>query len=455
MPMTHQTTRRLRGALATAALLAVAGAEASAQLGSFNPLPGPRGTYAIRNARVVTVSGAVIERGTIVIGPDGRITAVGADVTVPAGAQILDGTGLHVYPGMMETGTTMGLSEIPQGAPPTVDVSETGSFNPNARAFFAINPHSAHIGVTRVVGITHVVSRPTGGIISGQASLINLAGDTPPLMGVVPNLAMVINLPRSGFAGRGFGAGGAAQLQGGSQAAAAGRMTALDSLRQMLRDADAYGRAQDAYARDNTLPRPARDIVLASVLPVIRGQMPVIFTADRAQDIRDAVAFAREHGLRPIILGGREALAVAPLLREQNVPVLFTGVMSLPSREDDPFDLNFSMPAKLAAAGVKFALTSGDDGAESRNLPYVAGMAAAHGLSQADALRSVMLWPAEIFGVGNRFGSIEVGKVANLVVTTGDILEARTDTKFLFIDGRPVPLSTRHTYMNDLFRDRP
>ena len=136
--------------------------------------------------------------------------------------------------------------------------SKVGSFNPNASAFYGINPHSAHVGVTRVVGITHVISNPTGGIISGQAALLNLSGDTPPQMAVIPQVALCINLPRSGFAGRGFGRGGGAQ-QGGTSDVNRVRQAQLDSLRQILRDADAYGKAQDAYAKDKSLPRPARE----------------------------------------------------------------------------------------------------------------------------------------------------------------------------------------------------
>src|SRR5690242_14076402 len=152
-----------------AAFLVAAGVStAGAQLGSHNPMPGPRGTYAITNAKIVTVSGADIERGTVVIA-DGKIAAVGANVSVPAGATTVDAKGGTVYPGMMDAGTSMGLSEIPQGAASTVDVSEVGSFNPNAQAIYGLNPHSAHVGVTRVVGITHVASLPSGGIISGQA----------------------------------------------------------------------------------------------------------------------------------------------------------------------------------------------------------------------------------------------------------------------------------------------
>lgn len=430
--------------------------ELHAQLGSFNPAPGPRGVYAIRNARIVPVSGPEIPRGTVVIGVDGRIQAVGADVAVPSGAQTIDASGLSVYPGMMDAGTSMGLSEIPQGANATVDVAEVGSFNPNAQAIWGINPHSAHVGVTRVVGITHVLSSPSGGLISGQSAVINLAGFTAPDMTVVPKAALVINLPRAGFS---FGRGGFQALmarinQGAESDPDRLRERQLDSIRTILRDAEAYGRAIDAYERDRSLPRPQHDVILAALVPVVRGQMPVLFTAERASEIRAAVEFAREMKLKPIIVGGRDAWEVTDLLKQHDVPVLLTTVMDLPSREDDPYDVNFSAPAKLHRAGVRFAITSGDGGAEARNLPYTAGMAAAFGLPREAALRSVTQWPAQILGLGDRLGSIEVGKMANLVVTDGDLLEARTKTRHLFIDGRPIPLSTKHEVLYETFKDR-
>src|SRR5687768_9271150 len=164
------------------------------------------------------------------------------------------------YPGMMDAGTSIGLSEIPQGANATVDVSEVGSFNPNAQAIYGLNPHSAHVGVTRVVGVTHVASLPSGGIISGQAAIVNLSGWTQAEMQVVRNAALVVTLPRSGFAGRGFGGGGAQQA-GNTQDAQRLRERQLDSLRGILRDAEAYGKAIDAAAQDRSLPMVKRDVI--------------------------------------------------------------------------------------------------------------------------------------------------------------------------------------------------
>lgn len=411
----------------------------------------PRGTIAIRNARIVTVTGPDIENGTVVI-RDGKIEAVGTNVSVPAGAQTIDGRGLSVYPGMIDAGTNMGLVEVPQGANGTVDLSEVGDLNPNAKAIIAVNPHSAHIGVTRVEGITNTLTAPTGGLISGQAALINLLGTAPKEMAVVPQAALVINYPRIGFGGGGFG--------GGFQQPAnlADTLTAnerqVERIRKMLRDAEAYGRAQDAYAKDKSLPRPDRNVVLEPLVPYVRGEQPVIFRADREAEIRGAIKFAEEMKLKPIILGGNDAWKVASLLKEKNIPVILTGIFSLPSREDDAYDALYENPAKLQQAGVRFCISTGDAGPEVRNLAQYAGMAAAFGLSKADAVKSVTLYPAQILNVADRLGSIEVGKMANLVVTDGDLLEIRTRIKYLLIDGRPVVLTSRHTELNDAFKNR-
>lgn len=410
----------------------------------------PRGVYAIRNARIVTVTGADIENGTIVI-RDGKIEAVGTNVNVPAGAQSIDGRGLSVYPGMIDAGTNMGLVEVPQGANGTVDTSEVGDLNPNAKAITAVNPHSAHISVTRVEGVTNTLTAPTGGLISGQATLINLLGTAPKEMAVVPQVALVINYPRLGGGGGGFGG---FQAPANLAETLANNERQVEQIRKMLRDAEAYGRAQDAYAKDKTLPRPDRNVVLEPLVPYVRGEHPVIFRADREAEIRGALRFAEEMKLKPIILGGNDAWKVASLLKEKNVPVILTGVFSLPSREDDYYDTLYENPAKLQQAGVRFCISTGDAGAEVRNLAQYAGMAAAYGLSKADAVKSVTLYPAQVLNVADRLGSIDPGKIANLVVTDGDLLEIRTRIRYLFIDGRPVVLSSRHTELNDAFRNR-
>jgi imidazolonepropionase-like amidohydrolase len=412
----------------------------------------PAPTYVIRNARVVTVSGADIEGGTVVIS-GGRITAVGAGVTAPAGAQEIDARGLTVYPGMIDLGTNMGLAEVSSGAPGTIDTQELGDMNPNVAAIWAVNPHSSHIAVTRVEGVTSVLSMPSGGTISGQAAFINLAGSSPREMAVAPQAALVIDFPRVGGGG-GFAAFQLAQ-QGITQDALTARDRRVEELRRLFRDAEAYGRAQDAYARDpKSVPRPATDLKLAALVPYARGERPVVFRAERDRDIRGAVRFAEELKLKPVIIGGSESWKAAQFLKEKNVPVILDSVLNLPLREDDPYDSLYENAAKLQAAGVRFCISTGDSGAHVRDLPFHAGMAAAYGLPRAEALKAVTLYPAQILGVADRVGSVEQGKIANLVVTDGDLLEARTHVRHLFIAGREIPLVSRHTMLYDQFKDR-
>ncbi len=412
----------------------------------------PRATVAIRDARLVTVSGDVIERGTIVL-RDGKIAAIGPTAAIPGGAQVIDGKGLTVYPGMIDAATSLGLIEIPAVAA-TVDQGEVGDYNPNARALVAINPHSAHVRVTRYNGITTVATLPDGGVICGQATLINLYGTSPQEMAVVPSLGLVINFPRLNLGGGGPFAAFRQPPPSNIAEAIAARNRRVEELRQVMREAADYARAKEAAAADPKIPRPATNVVYESLLPTLRGETPTFFRADRAQDIRAALAFAEDLGLRPIIVGGNEAADCAAELKAKNAPVILTGVLDLPSREDDPYDALYENAAKLHQAGVKFCISTGDNGAHVRDLPYHAGMAAAFGLDPKEALRAVTLSPAEALGLSDRLGSLEVGKMANVVVADGDLLEPRTRVKYAFIDGRPAQLTSRHTELYEQFKER-
>jgi imidazolonepropionase-like amidohydrolase len=415
--------------------------------GSQQNVTGRAGTFAITNARIVTVSGATIENGTILI-QDGRIAAVGANLSVPASAEKIDGRGLSVYPGMIDAGTNMGLSEIPLGANATVDVVETGDINANAKAITGINPHSSHINVTRVNGITTVLSFPAGGLISGQAAVVNLWGSTQSEMAVVPAFGLVINFPRiATFAG--FG-----QPQLEFSEAVKRRDQRLEDLKKLFRDAESYGRVRDAYGKDKSLPAPQTDLKLEAMVPYVRGEKPVIFSAERERDIRGVIKFVEETKVKGIILGGQEAWKASDGLKRNNIAVIYTNIYNLPVRDDDAYDYLFEAPSKLQQAGVKFAISTGNDGAEVRDLPYHAGLAGAYGLSKDEALKSVTLYPAQILGIADRFGSIEAGKTANIVVTDGDLLEPRTNIKYLFINGRMLPLTSRHTELYERFKDR-
>lgn len=419
--------------------------------GSQQNATGRAGTFAIVGARIVTVSGATIENGTVVIS-NGKITAVGAGGNVPSGAERIDGKGLTVFPGMIDAATNMGLTEIGQGVNASVDVSETGTNNANARAIKGIHPHSAHINVTRVNGITTVMSYPTGGTIAGQASVINLNGATPDEMAVVGEFGLVINFPRVVGGGGGFGGGGAAALDFNELVKR--RDTAIDDLKKIFRNAETYLRAKDAYAKDKTLPYVPVDQRFDAMAAYIRGEKPVIFTAERERDIRAVAKFVGEMKLKGIIVGGQEAWKVADDLKKNNISVVYTNIYSLPVRDDDAYDYLFEAPAKMQAAGIKYSISTGDGGPEVRDLPYHAGLASAYGLSKEDALKSVTIYAAEVLGVADKMGSLDVGKVANVVVTDGDILDPRTNIKYMFINGRMIPLTSRHTELFDAFKDR-
>ncbi len=419
--------------------------------GSQQNLTGKPGTYAITNARIVTVSGETIMDGTIVV-KDGKISAIGENVSIPGGAERINGKGLSVYPGMIDAGTNMGLLEIGNAVVGTVDVAETGNINPNAQAILAINPHTSHINVTRVNGITTVLSMPSGGLVSGQSAIINLNGATQEEMAVVPNYSLVISFPQiSTFAG--FN-----PLTGPRRidfsAAVKRRDERVKELEKAFQEAIRYAEVKEAYAKDKTLPYPANDVKLEAMIPYARGEKPIIFTAQNARDIRGVVKFVEDLKLKAIIYGGGEAWKEAASLKKNNISVIYDRVHSNPSSPDDPYDEYFEAPSKMLKAKLKFCISTGDNGANVRELPYQAGMAAAFGLPKEAALKSVTLFPAQILGVDDKFGSLEVGKIANIVVTDGDLLDVRTKIEHMFINGRKIPLTSRHTEFFEAFKDR-
>ena len=411
---------------------------------------GPSDSYAIRNVRIVTVTGPVIENGTVVIA-NGKIAAVGATASIPSGAKVIDGKGLSVYPGMMDADTEIGLTEIGSVAG-SVDTSEIGDNNANIRVDVAIHPDSSHVAVTRVNGVTSALTAPRGGLIAGQSAILNLDGWTPREMIVKSPVAMHINWPGGG-GGRGFGGEFGGQQRSATELRRE-QERQIESLKKILRDAAAYGDAKDARAKDPSLPKQNVDLKLEALIPVVRGQMPVVINANLERDIKSAIAFVGEMKLKAIISGGAEAYRVADQLKAKNIPVIVGPVLRVPVREDDPYDAAFTNAGLLSKAGVKIAFQT-NDSAYSRNLPYHAGMAAAFGLPKEEALKAVTIYPAEIFGIADRVGSIEQGKIANLIVTDGDPLEIRTQIKHVFISGRDIPLTSRHTELYEKYKARP
>jgi imidazolonepropionase-like amidohydrolase len=398
----------------------------------------------IRNATVVPVTAPRIERGTVII-RGARIAAVGRDLPVPAGATVVDATGLFVYPGLIDSHTQLGLTEI-GSVPGGNDLRELGDFNPHNLSLSAVNPHSEIIPTVRVNGITTAITAAEGGLISGHAALIDLAGWTPEEMAVRPQAGLVVFYPRRGGGGGGrFGGGGP-----GAGGEAASRQE--EQLRDYFREAKAYQeRLARVRAAGGTLPR--RDLVLEGMLPALEGRTPVIFDASTEQQIRGALALADSFGLKPIIRGGTEAWRVADLLAERRVPVIVGPTTSSPG-DNDPYDMIYATPGVLARAGVTIAFRT-NSAADARNLPFNAALAVAYGLDPDEALRALTINPARIWGVEDQLGSIEPGKVANLIVTTGDPLDVRTQVKHVFIRGEETSMMDRHTRLYEQFRARP
>ncbi len=405
-------------------------------------------THVITNARIIPVTAPAIERGTVVI-RDGKIAAVGAKVAMPAGANRIDATGLSVYPGMIDAYTSVGLVEI-SSVRGSVDTAELGPYNPQLQAWIAVNPHSEMVRTARVNGITTALVAPSGGRIAGMASAINLAGYYPNEMALSPMVGVVINIPSTN---RGFGRG--SFVAGATQSADSRRdrvAEELAQLKQYLREAKAYAEMKARLEKSGSAAgKPNLDLALEAMVPIVRGERPAIFPADHFRDIRAAVEFGEEFGLKVIISGGADAWKIADLLKQKNVAVLYDAVHSLPRLPEDPYDAPFTTPETLRRAGVKFAIVSGSS-SDVRNLPYRAAMAAAYGLERDDALKSITLWPAEILGIADRTGSIETGKLANLLVSRGDPLDLRSEVKYVFIEGKLVPPDSRNTELYERFK---
>lgn len=410
--------------------------------------PGVKGTFAIRNATIYPVTSAPIPNGTIVFA-NGVITAIGANASVPSGATVIDGTGLSVYPGLIDSGTNIGLTEMDSVAG-TVDTTELGDMNPNARTAVAINPHTEVIPVTRVNGITNALVVPEGGIISGESALIQLAGWTPKQMVVKDHVAMHFRFPRL----RAGGFGDQAQDEEAEKERKKAYTKDVDRLRDLLRDAQAYGRAAGARSKDLKVERFDRDLVLEALVPVVEGREAVIVHANSARDIKAALKFADEFKLKVILAGAQDAARVIPDLKSRNIPVILGPILALPAREDDPYDVLFTNAKALHDAGILFSIQT-TDAHNARNLPYNAAACAAFGLPKDEALKAITIYPAQIFGVADKLGSLEVGKVANVIVTDGDPLEIRTNVKRVFIGGEDIVMDSRHTLLYEKFRNRP
>jgi imidazolonepropionase-like amidohydrolase len=391
-------------------------------------------TIAITGGTVYPVSGPKIEQATVLI-RDGKIVAVGASVTVPSDATRIDATGKWVTPGFIDGAGQMGLVEIS-----AVSGTREGSVQGDtiAAAFNVaegINPASQLIAVTRIEGITTTLASPAGHLVSGQSVLIDLDGARIEDMVARSPVGVVADLSE-----------GAKEEGGGSRASVAQR------LRAVFRDAIEYERRKSDFTRAQMQPLLASAADLDALLPVLHGQLPLIVIANRRSDIETALRLAREFKLRLVLAGAQEAWEVAGEIASAGVPVLVEPLDNIPSY--DALGVRYENAAALAKAGVKVVLLETDTH-NSRNLRQQAGNAVSYGLTWDQALRAVTLSPAEVFGVADHYGSLDVGKVANVVVWTGDPFEFSTGVVAVFIRGRQVPLRSRQTELLERYRTLP
>jgi imidazolonepropionase-like amidohydrolase len=419
-------------------------------------------TVLIQNADVYPVNGAPIKGISLLI-QDGKILDMGAKIVAPKGAMVLDVKGLRVYPGMIDSATDLGLEEI-ESIRESVDTNELGDFMPQLKALSAVNPDSEHFGVVRVNGITGAVTLPSlggrggggGQLISGQAALLHTDGWTWEEMEINRSVAMCLNFPAAGGrGGRGGGGGMPADVQdmfpGAGGAAGNAQRAVLDQIAKLntfFDDARKYQKAKAAH-----LPDFHPDLKFDAMIPVLEGKMPLAVSAARANTIHDAIAWAEKQNVKIVILQPREISKAGPELKAKNVPVILGRVLALPENEDAEYDQAFTQPLEAYKAGVKFALGTFTN-EFVRDLPYQAATAVAYGLPHDEALKALTINPAEIWGAGDKLGSVEKGKYADLLITDGDPMDIRTQIRHLFINGKEITLSNKQVRLYERYSGR-
>ncbi len=395
----------------------------------------PAQTIAIEGGTVHPVSGPPIERGTVLL-RDGRIVAVGTAIAVPPDAIRIDATGRWVTPGLIQTATTLGLHLLDVGGQnETREDSLEGPLKPAFNVADAIDPAALPISGARLQGITSNLAIPTTGLIPGQGALYDLQGERVESLLVRSPAVMVIDFS-----------------QGGKPAAGGSRAGILKQLRRVLRDALEYDRRRDDFRRAEMQPLAAPAEDLEALRPVLRGELPVLAIANRRSDIENALRLAREFNLRLVLWQAAEAWQLAGELARLKVPVVVEPLTDIPSFDQPAPRLDNA--TLLRAAGVSVVIGQRDD-AQHRNLRFAAGNAVRNGLPWTEALRAVTLAPAEAAGVADRYGSLERGKIANLVVWSGDPFEFSTRAEHVFIRGRAVPQVSRQTELRERYRMLP
>ncbi|OOG77724.1 amidohydrolase family protein [Algoriphagus sp. A40] len=417
-----------------ASLLALLPVAAMAQIdGEFVK---PRtGKFLLQNATVVTVTKGTLNNTSVLL-ENGKISQVGTNISA-ADAEVIDCSGMFIYPGMIDGGTRLGLVEV-SSVPETVDYAELGNVTPNMQALTTVNPNSEAIGITRVSGVTTVLTVPTGGLFPGTAALINLNGYTPDQM-YGGFKAIVMNFPSSGRRGR-FDRRSDEDIKKDSE-------KALKEANEIWDNAKKYLELKNAGAELQYYPE------MDQLSKAVSGELPLLIVVDAASDIQNAIKWVEGKNIKVIFSGVSEGWRVADEIAKAGIPVITGPVQELPSRQSDRYDAAYSNAGKMAKAGVKVAIRT-DEEENVRNLPFHAAFAAAYGLGKEEALKAITINPAEIFGIQDQYGSVEAGKRANLVVSTGDPLETKSQIMHVFIDGYRIPMSNRHIRLYQEFLER-
>jgi imidazolonepropionase-like amidohydrolase len=403
-------------------------------------------SFFLKGVTVFPVNGPKVENTTLTV-VNGKISEIGAKAA-PKGVKLIDGKGLQVYPGIVNSATQIGLSEI-GSIRETNDTGELGDFNPQLRAIIAINPETEHIPVVRANGITTVITLPGGttGVIAGQAALIHLDGYTYEEMEINRTAAYQMRFPT--MASRSFDFD-TFQFSRGSFADSKRRYDAMmQSMTKFFDDARSYLAAKKAGA-----PGLKVNVKFDAMEALLDGKAPAMVVASKEREILAAIQFAEEQKIRIILADVRQPGKAIEKMAEKKIPCILGPVTQLPPEADMPYDFNYSLPAQLHKAGVKFAFGSFAN-QFARNIAFEAASAVAYGLPYEEGLKAITLNAAEIWGVGAQYGSIEKGKYADLLITDGDPLEVKTNVKMLFIQGRQQSLESKHTRLYDKYRNRP
>ncbi len=437
------SSRAQRGICISLALVVAARAGAQVTM----PVAPQSQPVALRGATIHTVTQGTITNGTIVL-DRGKIIAIGTNVAIPRGAKIVDVTGKHIYPGLVDAYSTVGITEI-GSVDVSNDITELGDFNPNVRAEVAVNAESRHIGTTRSAGVLVSFSTPGGGLVSGMSSAMSLEGWTWEEMSMKGAAALNVTWPDPNTRPNRFGGGGPGGPGGGAPRVAPKTYAEqVQTLKDYFAEARAY---RDAVKAGQQLRTDSR---YAAMIPALNGEIPVIVAADGVAQINDAITWGKEEGLRIVIRGGQDAIHVASRLKAENVPVILTSTMAAPQRQHEGYDGAYTMPARLHAAGVKFAISGGAGGLYSNRLPYEAGVAVAFGLPEAEALKAVTLNAAEMMGVSDKVGSLDVGKEATLLITTGTPLDMTSNIEQAYIQGREINMMDIHKFFFEKYMQK-